>query len=375
MKGSPVTDSTATLSNLSLPRTPDELTVHWLTESLDASGVAHGPILDFTTVVLGEGAGLAGIVVRVVPRYADGVGPASLIAKFSTTNEANLNTMAAFDLYRREVTFYRTLASKVKGRCPDCYRAEISDDGRACVLLLEDFPDHAVGNQVTGCSVAEARLLVVEAAKLHATFWGAAAPDGVRPYKGLHGQMAEHMATAMWPGAIANFPDSVPERIREVHSEFLAALPALHDWIMTAPTTVTHGDFRLDNLLFGPAGHSDPVVLLDWQGVLWSKGIQDISYLLTQSIDPAQRREHEKPLLETYRAELASLGVDYAEDQCWLDYRRTALCNFAIAIAIGGLEATNDRARVYQQATLERAVAAFEDLDLLALVREDPLAG
>jgi len=40
-------------------------------------------------------------------------------------------------------------------------------DSRACVLLLEDLPDHCGGDQVAGASIEEVRAVVTESARFH----------------------------------------------------------------------------------------------------------------------------------------------------------------------------------------------------------------
>ena len=51
-----------------------------------------------------------------------------------------------------------------------------------------------------------------------------------------------------------------------------------------------HGDFRADNLLFGPAR---PVVL-DWQTASFGAGTGDLAYFLGSSLLVPLRQEHEE---------------------------------------------------------------------------------
>ena len=65
-----------------------------------------------------------------------------------------------------------------------------------------------------------------------------------------------------------------------------------------------HGDFRADNLLFGPAR---PVVL-DWQTCSFGAGAGDLSYFLASSLPVAERQRHEEALVRRYHAALAAAG-------------------------------------------------------------------
>lgn len=355
------------------PRHPDELTLEWLAESLAAHIGAATRLSGFATTILGEGAGMAGIVVRVDLAYDGDAGgaPRSVCAKFSTSNPANRALMASLGLYRRETVFYRMLAEGNSARKPVALRTDISEDGGACVLLLEDFPFHVPGDQVVGCSIGAAVHVVREAARLHASLWGSERPSGLETFAGPFSEGIARSADMAWPRLIASFPDLVGPHIAELREPFGSAMARYARWTNEGPATVTHGDFRLDNMLFGPIDGRDPVVLIDWQAVCWAKGIKDLTYFLTQSLTVEDRRSHELELLDEYRSALASHGVEYLRDECLSDYRKAAVGAFAVAVAIAaGLEATNERAMRLMRAALSRAVAAFDDLDLRQVVLE-----
>ena len=61
-----------------------------------------------------------------------------------------------------------------------------------------------------------------------------------------------------------------------------------------------HGDYRLENFLFGPEG-SDELCVLDWQIVSVGSGARDLAYFVSQNLLPEMRRKHEKDLLALYR--------------------------------------------------------------------------
>lgn len=354
------------------PSCPEDLTAGWLTSTLRAGGAltsaAH--LTDFTVNVLGEGAGLMGTVVRITPEYEGPAGPASIVGKFSTTNSDNQNVAAALDLYGREVRFYTDLAPGMRGRLPSCYHAELSDDSRGCVLLLEDFPRHRSGDQVTGATLAEARSVMIEAARLHSSYWGATRPANLNEFGGEWAQFLRAGAAGSWAGMVERHAEVMPEYLESLADEYVEKVDVFHNAMSDGPCTVVHGDMRLDNVLFGVEPDAiDPTVLIDFQGPQWGKGVLDLAYFLTQSLDVELRRNHERQLLAVYRTELARLGVTYDADSLWQDYRIAALAVFAVGVMISGLAPTSERAAQYMRVTVERASAAFDDLDLLALLR------
>ena len=134
--------------------------------------------------------------------------------------------------------------------------------------------------------------------------------------------------------------------------------------------TLIHGDFRLDNILFGVAPEHHPIALVDWQGIIVSKGVHDLAYLLSQNLKTDLRREHERALVADYHARLEQHGVTgYSADECWDDYRLAALWLFEYAIIIGGgLDPANDRGTAFMTGLVERSSQTIVDLDLLDLL-------
>ena len=93
-----------------------------------------------------------------------------MVLKLPATNEANRAVALAFDIYRREVLFYRDVAALTPAATPEVYFAEI-DGKEHFVLLLEDMSHYRLGDQIEGCGAADAELCMVELGELHASFW------------------------------------------------------------------------------------------------------------------------------------------------------------------------------------------------------------
>ena len=357
------------------PAHPSELTPEWLTTQLRTAGVlGDGSVTGFTTTPVGEGIGMLGILVRAALTYDRPApdSPASIIAKFATPIEGNRAVALHFKLYEREVRFYRAIAPKVTARAPRCYGAEIDPINGDCVVLLEDLSAYRTGDQVEGCSAAQAKEIIEAVAPLHASFWGKVDDtdldwvphiDGDRQIEGMTGG-----CVAGWDPAIAQFGGVIAEEIKAAKDRFLPAVPELHRMMGRRTQTLIHGDVRLDNLMFGTNSNQHPVVLLDWSMTV-SSGLHDIAYLLSQNVTTAERRAHEKALLEHYRAQLAEQGVDYPMDKIWDDYRVAVLYLFTYAIVIAGtLDPSNERGSAFMRELMARASATVVDHDLLTLL-------
>ncbi|MDO8703804.1 MAG: phosphotransferase [Sulfuricaulis sp.] len=353
------------------PTSIDAVDVPWLSAVLTANGTISGGdrLLAFDAKPLGEGFGQTGVALRLGLSYAQSggarAGPASLIAKFATSDDTRRKASTAMGLYQREVDFYLHRASTIKVRSPRCYFADSRDEGEHFALLLEDFPVHRPGDETVGCTVDDARLAVPQMARLHGPYWNAT-------------QLKDRVASALpsreafanaWDEMQGRFGEYLPPAFVAARDAYLEAIPALQAWINAETHTLIHGDFRLDNLLFGPRGALDAIVVLDWQAVRAAKGMQDFAYLISHSMNVEERRTHERDLLRLYIEALREEGVSYDLDTALDDYRRAMLYLFCYVLYITGINInTHERALRRKKALIARASTAILDWDALALL-------
>ena len=128
-----------------------------------------------------------------------------------------------------------------------------------------------------------------------------------------------------------------------------------------------HGDYRLDNLLFGQTEASRPCVV-DWQTVSLGAGLSDVSYFCGAGLQPEDRRA-ERVLVEEYHRQLVALGVEgYDWDQAWEDYRRYAFAGLLMAVGASMLVERTDRGDDMFMAMADRHASHALDLDSLELL-------
>ena len=359
------------MSAQAFPTSPSELTNEWLTERLRACGAIRGcSVTGFDTTPVGEGIGMLGVLARVALDYDEqqADAPASVVAKFATPIEANRAVAMAYNVYEREVGFYREIAPQINAAAPKCYAAEVDPVSGDYVLLLEDLSGLRTGDQVAGCDADTARLIIDAVAPVHAMFWGHPEDLTVKCVPRIDGEMQIAGITtgceAGWDPCMENFGHVVATEIKASRDKFLPAVPEIHRMIGRRVQTIIHGDVRLDNLMFDESH----VVLLDWSLAI-STGLQDVAYLLTQNVTLEERRAHETALLEHYHRRLAEHAIDYPLDKCWEDYRVSVLYMFCFAVVIAGtLNPANERGAAFMEKLVERASAAMVDHDILALL-------
>lgn len=315
------------------PVEPGAVTADWLDAALRTAGV----IGDQRVIAVewqAIGTGQVGDSARFTLTYdRPGQGPATVAGKFPAADETSRGTAAAFGLYAKEVGFYRELSALLDIRVPRAHVAEIAGNAVDFVLIFEDLGPARGGNQLAGCTLADARAAMVQAAALHAPSWGNRAildADWLQP----SGQLADQVK-ALYPNAQAIFRDRYGTSLEP---EYMAICEGMADDMAAGlgrdrpHQCLIHGDFRLDNMLFDIRGGAEPIAVLDWQTVAIGQPLTDIGYFLGCGIGPDLRRAHERELLDLYCAEMTARGVPLSRDAVWDQYRIGALHGVTTAV-------------------------------------------
>jgi hypothetical protein len=292
-------------------RRPGAIDAAWLTNVLQAGGV-DAVVKGFTAKNVGTGQ--IGESVRFVLDYerrgADA--PESLVGKFPSPADESRNTGVALGNYLREVRFYQVLAPTALIHTPRCYFTDVDEATSEFVLMMEDLSPARQGDQLKGVTLEQARLVVVQAARLHASHWG---DDGLDDLPWVSGAKAapksvvtDEAVAALWQGFKARYgPRLKPHWIEagEWLTSRAARLGEQHD----GPRCLTHNDFRPDNMMFASEAGGYPVTVLDWQSFAYGAGPTDVAYFLAGALSPQVRRAHEAEMLALYHRTLTELGV------------------------------------------------------------------
>jgi Ecdysteroid kinase-like family len=344
------------------PTVSTALTTEWLSDALRTR------VTDFEVEPIGVGVGLVCDLVRLRLRH-EGDGPATIIAKFPSASEENRFVALVLQMYGRETRFYRELAQDTPLSAPFCHAVEHDVEADEFVLLLEDLEGARVVDQIAGIGRADAELAIDHLARLHARWWNHPYLESVlRLGDSPYPEAVSAAFAGAWEPIQKICAGLVTPEVKALGDRFTDLIPVLMNRLSEPPWTLSHGDYRLDNLFFSD-DPARPLVVIDWQLYDRSRGPRDLSYLLSQSMEPALRAECERALVERYVDGLVANGVaDYGVEQAWSDYRLATLFDFVYpVIAGGGLTLANERAVEFARTIFGRFVAAFEHLDCAAL--------
>lgn len=346
---------------------PAQLTPDWLTAALAAAGVVPDGARITGVRRLPLGGGKVGQNVRCVLTWDRAGLPGSVVAKFPAADERSRRTGAGSDVYRKEVEFYRHIAPHVALAVPRCHLAERNPDNDDFVLLLQDITPARAGDQLAGCSVADAELVLTELARHQARYWGSASLNRfpwlpVRSADGGRGLGAIYRLVVN--GFVERFGDRISATALDVVTGFTSRV---RPWIRAdrEPRTLLHGDLRVDNLLFGV---DPPVTVVDWQTFAVGPGASDAAYLLGGSLATDARRTHEGELFDTYHQALRAHGVPADRAECWQTYRINTLAGLHMTVVGAMMVGRDDRGDEMFVTMVERHAAHVADLDPFGLL-------
>jgi hypothetical protein len=345
-----------------IPATIDDVTVDWLREAtgLDVQALEIEQI--------GVGVGVSSALYRA--RLTGPGCPATVVVKLPALDEAAVFTSTVFTMYLREVRFFADLADSVSMRVPVCHHAAGDDATSQFVVVMEDLGALRCVDQTVGMAIEDAQQAVSELAAWHALWW--------RKADDLVGRgIAVCLSDPIYPGVLPmvfaegweklTAAGGLPPAIAAIGPRFAPAIAGLLTDLATDPTTMIHGDFRADNLLFAPDGS---LAIVDFQLTGRGSGAYDLGYFVTQSLEVDVAAAHEQALFDRWVDGLRAGGVPEDDlGRLWEDYRKAALfCLVYPVVAVRGMDLSDPRQRDLIDSMLRRFDRAVEQLDLADLL-------
>ena len=343
---------------LSVPRTWTGLTPAWMTAALSprlggvvVAAVEVGPVGDGTNSRA-----------RVTLSYSHGAGPPAVYVK----RTGRLGHRLALAVLRAWATEARLAAS---GAVLPIEHARLlagaADPAHlTAVVVMEDVA--AAGGRPNEASraltPAQVRSGLDGLAGLHAAHWDRPLPPPlrfIRPWRLGPVWAAVSVASLArglrrLDGLAAGVLPARAVDARGLGAQFRrSALLAA-----TGPQTVLHGDPHPGNTYVLAA---DRTGFLDWQLARTGHWSHDVGYFLAGSLDPADRRRHERDLLGAYLEALGRAdGVVPPWDEAWARYRATPA--FGLATWLHTLSFGSFQPPGTCVATISRFAAAYADL-------------
>jgi hypothetical protein len=348
---------------IGIPRGPENVTPAWL------GSVLRADVRDVDVTPIGTGQ--TGATYRVSATYATAVDlPDTFAVKLPAQDDAVRERVALG--YRSEVEFYTDVATHMRVPVPGCYYSDISDSGADFVLVLADMAPAVQGDQIAGCTPAEAQLAVDAIAGLHGPSWcdptwlGLASISMPKPGDEA---AAKGLGDVSVMAADITLEKLGPRMSAEDRETLRAAMGLVTPWLLAEPDrfSLMHGDYRLDNLLFDP--DRTRITVVDWQTMGVGLPTRDLAYFTATSLAPEMRAEIERDLVGRYHEALLGYGVTgYDADTCWRDYR-LGVVQAPLISALGfAFAASTERGDEMMLAMFHRGCRAIRELETLELI-------
>ncbi|MGA5466473.1 phosphotransferase [Mycobacterium sp. NPDC050041] len=317
---------------------PADLTADWLTTAIGAGRVA-----DFSFERIGTGQ--MSECYRVALRYADDAttGPESVVLKVAATDANSRQTGLAMGLYEREVRFYTDIAPRLGGPVAPCHHAAYDPANGTFHLVLGDAAPAVVGDEIRGATIEQATLALTELGRVHGPLLGDPALADA-DWLNRESPLNQGLIAVLWAGFAERYADSIAPEHREVCERLVASFDAYlaEEAAAQRIAGLVHGDYRLDNMLFGQAGADRPLTVVDWQTVTWGPAFTDVAYFLGCALSESGRRDHYDDLLRAYHEALgpqSPVGLDGVRD----GVRRQSFFGVMMAIVSSMLVERTDR--------------------------------
>jgi hypothetical protein len=345
-------------------RTPADVTPEWLTSVLGGGPVAAVRTERIGTWQMSE-------CHRLEIDYADpaGAGPRSLVLKVAAADEQSRQTGVALGLYEREVRFYNEVAPLLGGPLAHCHHGAYDEGSGTFSLLLADAGPAVQGDEIAGADLEHARLAMGALGRLHGPAIGSASLAEAE-WLNRDSPLNQALVAQLLAGFLERYTERIAPEHRAVCERLAESFDAYQE--ANAPGTgivpgLVHGDYRLDNLLFGQEGADRPLTVVDWQTVGWGPAMTDVAYFLGSALTVDDRRRHADELLATYHE---ALGPEPAVSPAQVrdGVRTQSFFGVMMAIISPMLVERTERGDDMFMTVLARHAQQVLDLDALAVL-------
>ena len=290
-------------------------------------------------------------------------GEETVVVKLASDDENSRGTGVGMGAYLREVRFYENLAPRLGDAVPDCHYAAYDEAGGWFTLVLADIAGATQGDQIAGCTPAQAKVALDTLARIHAPAMNDLALS-VAEWLNQPNPLNQDLLLQLWPVFRARYADSVTD---EHAAAIDLSLASLDGWYAEErpPLGIVHYDYRLDNLLFSDG----TCTAVDWQTVGWGSPMIDVAYFLGTGLAIGDRREHEEQLVRGYHERLLEHGVQgFGWEQCWDGYRRGCFWGIVINVAAAIVVEQTERGDQMFTTVFNRLAQQIIDLEALQLL-------
>jgi hypothetical protein len=356
------------------PQTAEEVTLEWINECvLDGNPSAT----EFDLTPIGDDVGFLGDLCRLSLSYdspTDSTLPDSLIIKFPTSFDTGRESGRNMQAYQREVAFYANSANTLPWCNPPRhhYSAPTGRDDEY-LLVIEDLLGHRFVPQVEGINHDDARNVVSALARLHAHYWES---EALKAMEWLHplSYLGETLPPAIesgWPLFEKHFAQYQDEDLWPLYPLGNALYTPMINALQQKPSTLLHGDPRMENVAFTDQGGPESVRIYDWQLCCHGPAAYDLMYFFIMSINVEDWDVIGEELINLHHKELVAGGVtDYPQEELREDLALSSCLMIGWGSQAGNILPNDESGHAFIKATAPRAAKVMKSLGAVEALTE-----
>lgn len=301
--------------------------------------------------------------------------PASIVLKIASRNPQSRASGLSLGIYEREVRFYNEVAPQLADKVNSgakSYHGDIDRSTGAFTLLLEDAgPDAEPGDDIKGATLEQARMAMRELGKMQAAL---IMDSSNKEWLVREPPIFPALLRQLFTSFSTRYKAQIEPRHFQVCEKLVTGFGGLMSLLRepgTCTMAVTHGDFRLDNLLFMNGGTR--LMVVDWQCIAAGPVLGDVAYFIGSSVKTEDRRLWQQELLEVYCRGLEDVAGEpvLTLDDCVRELRLNAFIGVIMAIISSIQAGRTDRGDEMFMTMLARHCELVYDLGSLGLLGED----
>ncbi len=325
-----------------IPTSMHEVTDQWLIDILSGQqAFADDPISSVDRQSVGDGIGQVGEFNKVVVT-TESSKQTTLFLKLRAPIEGMHAVALRYKMYEKEVRFYNELAAQMDVRTPEVYYADYDPETENVALLMEFLDGWHSPDQITGASHNQTLAAIKQLAAINAPYW-----NRTQDLPWLPTMQTDYMQQTISDMAACSdiFFQRFGTELPISKSDFdriIESWPAVLDGLSEGNLTLTHYDYRVENMFF--SSDESEVAVIDWQLIGALRAGWDLAYLIGTNIPSEQRRANEQQYIDLYLDCMRDRGVNYSEAELRHDMKWSLLGLCSIAV-IGGanFDVSNER--------------------------------
>lgn len=325
-----------------IPTSMHEVTDQWLIDILSSQqAFADDPISSVDRQSVGDGIGQVGEFNKVVVT-TESSKQTTLFLKLRAPIEGMHAVALRYKMYEKEVRFYNELAAQMDVRTPEVYYADYDPETENVALLMEFLDGWHSPDQITGASHNQTLAAIKQLAAINTPYW-----NRTQDLPWLPTMQTDYMQQTISDMAACSdiFFQRFGTELPISKSDFdriIESWPAILDGLSEGNLTLTHYDYRVENMFF--SSDESEVAVIDWQLIGALRAGWDLAYLIGTNIPSEQRRANEQQYIDLYLDCMRDRGVNYSEAELRHDMKWSLLGLCSIAV-IGGanFDVSNER--------------------------------